>query len=156
MNYLSLTKENFWNSMNEKYPEEMKQFCDWIDEYKKRIKWNIIFADDSTSPNGLTVTAPKYHELPIAMQIGIFMQFVIELKDHKPMMSFNDESMEAWGEEIHCWFLSYNGYNSLKPCKQCESCKHEPECRFKAENIKNSCKFYITTKSETNGLATEN
>lgn len=75
----SLTKENFWNDLMEKYPEEMKLFCAWIDEYKKKVDWNNLFAS--------TVNAkiPKYHDLPIAMQFGIFLQFAKE--------SWN----ESWG-----------------------------------------------------------
>lgn len=76
----SLTKENFWNELLEKYPEQMKVFCAWIDGYKKRVNWNKLFNSDSDYQNyeGKNAPAPKYHDLPIAMQIGIFMQFLAE------------------------------------------------------------------------------
>lgn len=69
----SLTKENFWNDLYEEYPSEMKHFCDWIDEYKKNNNWSELFAKGER-----TDITPKYHNLPIAMQIGIFIQYVAE------------------------------------------------------------------------------
>lgn len=76
----SLTKENFWNDLMAKYPEEMKEFCGWIDDYKIRVNWLPLFNVDSDYQNylGKNAPAPKYHDLPIAMQIGIFMQFASE------------------------------------------------------------------------------
>lgn len=68
-----LTKENFWNDLHDKHPEQMNKFCKWIDEYKERELWNILFARHTSG-----LQAPKYHELPIAMQIGIFLQYVSE------------------------------------------------------------------------------
>lgn len=79
---LILTKENFWNDLQEKYPEQMKLFCDWIDDYKKRVDWNTLFRQDVCShcpdpPIGI----PKFHEIPVAMQIGIYSQFLSEQND---------------------------------------------------------------------------
>lgn len=66
-----LTKENFWNNLHAKYPEQMKRFCDWIDAYKKRVHWMALFYKDV-----------KYHDLPFAMQLGIFLQYLSENDDH--------------------------------------------------------------------------
>lgn len=76
-----LTKENFWNDLNQKYPEQMKVFCDWIDEYKRRVDWNTLFNGDFTPSGHGYARSPKYHEIPIAMQIGIFYQFLDENRD---------------------------------------------------------------------------
>lgn len=75
-----LTKENFWNALYEKFPGQVQQFCNWIDEYKKRVGWNLLFNSDSEYQNarGKNAPAPKYHDLPIAMQWGIFQQFCSE------------------------------------------------------------------------------
>lgn len=75
-----LTKENFWNALYEKFPGQVQQFCNWIDEYKKRVGWNLLFNSDSEYQNarGKNAPAPKYHDLPIAMQWGIFQQFCAE------------------------------------------------------------------------------
>lgn len=77
-----LTKENFWNELNEKYPEQMKVFCAWIDEYKKRVEWDRLFQYGNMKivPPGqklATSLAPKFHEIPIAMQIGIILEFIM-------------------------------------------------------------------------------
>ncbi len=78
----SLTKENFWNDLMEKYPEQMKQLCAWIDEYKKKVDWNWLFNHsqklDGLDEAGVSSPAPKFHDLPIAMQFGIFVQFTSE------------------------------------------------------------------------------
>ena len=62
-----LTKENFWNSMMEKHPNAMKHFCKWVDEYKARVDWQTLFDHNAW---------PKYHNLPGAMQFGIFVEFL--------------------------------------------------------------------------------
>lgn len=77
----SLTKENFWNDLYEKFPAEMEIFCKWIDEYKNKINWNDLFTRVNCigdQPNHCEINPPKYHDLPIAMQIGIFIQFRAE------------------------------------------------------------------------------
>jgi len=51
--------------MTEKYPFAMRYFHDWIDAYKKRNKWKSLFNASSKHK------APKFHELPLAMQLGI-------------------------------------------------------------------------------------
>lgn len=76
----SLTKENFWNDIYARYPQQVQKFCDWIDEYKKRVNWdNLFFNEDPEfydhAAKGRKI---KYHDLPLAMQLGIFIQFVSE------------------------------------------------------------------------------
>lgn len=77
----SLTKENFWDGMNEKYPMAMQKFCTWIDEYKKRVEWDMMFRErhGRDADDNVKFEKPKYHDLPLAMQIGIFGQFSNEL-----------------------------------------------------------------------------
>ena len=72
-----LTKENFWNDLYDQYPGEMKKFCDWIDDYKKRVDWQKLFF----TPHATHKRDIKYHDLPIAMQIGIFLQYVAETEN---------------------------------------------------------------------------
>lgn len=72
-----LTKENFWNDLYAQYPGEMKKFCDWIDDYKKRVDWQKLFF----TPHATHSRDIKYHDLPIAMQIGIFLQYVAETEN---------------------------------------------------------------------------
>jgi hypothetical protein len=64
-----LTRENFFTLMRHKYPLAMERFSKWIDEYKKRVNWDSYFC---------RVLSNKYHDIPIAMQFGIFIQYVQE------------------------------------------------------------------------------
>ena len=59
----NLTKENFWDDLMLKYPNAMKIFCAWVDEYKKKVNWNRLI---------------KFHHLPIAFQLGVFIEFTRE------------------------------------------------------------------------------
>lgn len=63
----NLTKENFWLELNENFPDAMKMFRKWIDEYKAKVGWGDLF------PNGV-----KFHDLPFEMQNGILARFDIE------------------------------------------------------------------------------
>lgn len=63
----TLTKEEFWDPLAEKYPDLMTEFRAWIDKYKERVDWSNIF-----------FSFVKYHDLPVAVQIGIFFQFMAE------------------------------------------------------------------------------
>jgi len=69
-----LSKEEFWDSLKAQYPVEMDTFLKWIDRYKSINDWNDLFA------LGDEQRTPKYHELPIALQIGIFSQFMNEMQ----------------------------------------------------------------------------
>jgi len=85
----NLTKENFWNDVYSKFPNATKLFCDWIDEYKKKNNWQGLFngeveiasynwREESWSSYGKT-NAPKYHNLPYAIQQGIWIEFADEI-----------------------------------------------------------------------------
>lgn len=71
----TLTKENFWNQLHSDYPEAMQIFCDWIDEYKKEVDWDNLFKP-KTALN--TIFYTKFHDIPHAMQMGIWFAFVID------------------------------------------------------------------------------
>jgi hypothetical protein len=72
MNKKNLTKENFWNELYLEYPKNTQIFYDWIDNYKKLINWNLIF-----SP------LLKFHDLPYSMQLGIWIEFLIDTKNYE-------------------------------------------------------------------------
>lgn len=90
----SLTKENFWNELYDKYPDKMKVFCSWVDEYKEKVNWEQLFGN----------AGKKYHDLPIAMQIGIFIQFTTETERVRDFILDEPESMQALADEIKMWF----------------------------------------------------
>lgn len=108
-----LTRENFWNELKVKYPHEMEAFCKWIDEYKARVGWNRLFGAHETRLNGRVVCgghAPKFHQIPIAMQIGIFFQFTTETAKHYDLLS-EVPTMKAFVDSITQWFdEEYNDF----------------------------------------------
>lgn len=65
-----LTKRNFFNEMQHKYPNAMKHFCAWIDAYKKEVSWEMLFANTSN------VIGVKFHDIPYEMQLGIWLEYV--------------------------------------------------------------------------------
>ena len=85
----SLKKEIFFKDLLERYPEAMKVFLKWIDDYKERIEWHRLF--NGHWIEGIRV--PKFHDLPIAMQVGIILQFADEQKIRFTL--FNSEAPGA-------------------------------------------------------------
>ena len=75
MNYFTLTMETFWKNMEENYLYAMKLFKTWIDEYKKENQWDTLFNVNTSCSGKCNSPSPKYHDLPAAMQYGIFQQF---------------------------------------------------------------------------------
>lgn len=103
----SLTLENFWNPLKKIYPDSMNAFCKWVDEYKKRVNWPELLG-----------SAIKYHDLPIAMQIGIFFQFTFEYRTNLFLVE-DVHSMDSLLEAIK-GFLNYDQYiiNSEKASEE--------------------------------------
>lgn len=69
--------------MMELYPNATKKFCDWIDEYKKEVNWNILFNDGymkclEKPIRWIDSSAPKFHDLPHAMQQGIWLEYLCQ------------------------------------------------------------------------------
>jgi hypothetical protein len=83
----NLTKENFFNEIEARYPKAIKAFSEWIDEYKNSVIWEVLFnhnphfyqtkqhAEINASSNW---QAPKFHDLPYELQVGIIMRFISE------------------------------------------------------------------------------
>lgn len=74
----NLSKENFWNKLYKKYPDGVQVFCDWIDKYKSKNNWDKLFNAGLMVPIRGQSVSPKYHDLPLAMQIGIWIEFVCD------------------------------------------------------------------------------
>ncbi len=100
----SLTKENFWNLLMEDCPDSVKAFCDWVDEYKKRVNWDSLFDGGRTDGKDI-----KFHDLPISLQIGVIVQFSIE-----KTTTFGTISIGSWDKtidiilSIKTWFSNVN------------------------------------------------
>jgi hypothetical protein len=84
----TLTKDNFWNSVMENYPDSVGAFCKWIDEYKASIYWDD-WADI------------KFHHLPGPMQFGILLHYFKQIGGcYFELDVFNDD----WREVIESAF----------------------------------------------------
>lgn len=70
----TLTKENFFDEMKEKFPNAMKHFCNWVDEYKKAVNWDKLFSSNENTDQ-LNSSKYKFHEIPYAMQYGIWIEY---------------------------------------------------------------------------------
>lgn len=89
----TLTKENFWNITMEKYPNATKEFCKWVDDYKKAANWQKVI-NWNNFPNA---SLPKFHDLPYAMQQGIWIDFANEILDElfeQPEYTYNGDLEE--------------------------------------------------------------
>jgi len=95
------TKENFWNYIERSCPKTFAKFKVWVDEYKVRVNWTNLLA--TYVDQDLPTKRKKLHEIPIAMQFGVFIQFTQELVDKKHDFSPDVRDMESFGQSIMEW-----------------------------------------------------
>lgn len=76
----NLNKENFWNALHEKCPDAMEHFMKWIDDYKKEIGWDGLFASGWANPLNYHI---KFHDIPFEMQNGIIARYELEVYNNK-------------------------------------------------------------------------
>ncbi len=76
----SLTRENFWDEVEVKQPKAFNDFADWIDAYKKKVEWDKIF-QKTAKPDKSRMETLKFHDLPIAIQMGIIIEYFLEVAD---------------------------------------------------------------------------
>lgn len=85
-----LTNENFWNRMEQKFPKAVEKFDSWSREYKKAVDWDTLFNECYIAVNGENLVkkpAPKFHELPLAMQMGIWLEYLLQQEDCKNLVA---------------------------------------------------------------------
>ena len=96
-----MTKENFWNEIEQRWPGELEMFSQWLDEYKKKIHWDDLFHREKREHYW---TDLKFHHLPDAIQIGIFYQYTIEEPCRYSFIIEEKDSLEKIAENIKEWF----------------------------------------------------
>lgn len=69
----NLNKENFWNDLESKFPDAVKDFYEWIDRYKVESNWDKVFKCDEGTGQVL-----KFHEINFEMQVGILARYIVE------------------------------------------------------------------------------
>lgn len=80
-----LTKENFWDELYVAFPKATQVFCEWVDQYKAMVGWKRLFNEGYVLNKDYNIgfmvdpgktMAPKFHDMPYAMQMGIWIAFV--------------------------------------------------------------------------------
>jgi len=107
----NLDKENFWNRLQELYPLGMKVFCDWVDEYKRKNNWNDLFGNGKITQRKHYWSDVKYHHIPLAFQIGMWIEFVGDTETDTDSPSETEcylKNINDWKAEIeaHLEFLN--------------------------------------------------
>jgi len=100
----SMLKDSFWAEIEARWPGEFKRFTAWVDEYKNKTGWEDLFAGKVDRPEFVGFTGAKYHDLPAAMQIGIFLQYCIEENHRYEFLEGQPKSMGKLVDLIKEWF----------------------------------------------------
>lgn len=111
--------EDFWDTMRTLYPHALDHFKLWINDYKRSVEWTKLFRqtiiDEKINPHPVTgfraFREPKYHEIPDAMQFGIFLfycqmtfdKFKIEMGNTP-----NCSQIDQWRYVIESVFMGHN------------------------------------------------
>lgn len=92
----NLSLDNTWNRMKELYPLAMEAFLKWIDEYKESVNWLELFNADKRQfilndmqPIHVEIKSPKFHDLPLEMQVGIIAKWLFTVKQNNEGANFN-------------------------------------------------------------------
>lgn len=118
-----MTKAGYWDQLMADYPDQMNDFCTWIDEYKRREGWAILFNTGrllnrdlvQSLDTSIAIHDPKFHDLPNAMQIGVFIQYTVEMGDIPfitlETLNFNETyNMTGFIQRIRSWFHQQRFY----------------------------------------------
>lgn len=76
-----LDKENYWDPLFKENPIMAEKFQDWIDAYKKENCWKGLFPNMDGQGRYCYPDEIKFHDLPIHMQFGIFLEFTNSIHD---------------------------------------------------------------------------
>ncbi len=109
-----LTYHEFWEPLENAYPEACKVLYEWLENYREQVNWKKMFsvtmwsikhnramgAEDYETHNRHEIATHLYdfHDLPIAMQIGIFIEFVDNTTGGT--WNFSGQFIVDWAVEI--------------------------------------------------------
>lgn len=85
----NLNKKNFWDEKMKTCPAIMKHFCKFVDEYKREHKWDKLFHKKI-----------KFHDIPIEMQTGIVVSFIMRITN-QPNQQFENSKQFITAEFEH-------------------------------------------------------
>lgn len=110
-----LTKDPFWNNLLAKYPGEMNTFLHFIDEYKVAVSWKRLFNTGSPHYDQQGWHDPKFHDLPIAFQVGVFLAYLIQEPHRYEFFEGMPTSWTKMAEEITKWFCEEEDFARTHP-----------------------------------------
>jgi len=98
----NMNKENFWDYLYETFPKAVQEFCNFIDEYKNEVNWENLFNARQSQFPALETKSPKYHDLPIELQFGLWVKFLVNQGVEE--FSFDDgcfdiDNLKEWAYE---------------------------------------------------------
>lgn len=112
----NLNYKNYWNELFAKYPDSVTIFCNWIDAYKRLNDWKGLFNSDSNwqDAEGKNAPAPKFHEIPLAMQVGILIEFISECPMESSYWKIKLQSNKDWAKEFEFFFSTLHYDKGLR------------------------------------------
>lgn len=106
---IRMSKTEFWDVLEQQYPEQMADFRSWVKEYARREEFESVFGCGNCGRYGPHIEFP---DLPNAMQLGIFIQYTVEHGGRQFIdMSLIEDglSMETWINRVRTWFKDEQG-----------------------------------------------
>lgn len=123
--------ESYWDAVRQEHPIGMKIFDRWMDEYKKANDWDALFrnpigarptvSNDPVIDIGLEQRRRdwdrgkvKYHDLPLAMQAGIVLEFFAEYNKNYNFYWKSDVLKIDWKDEMRKMIASVQMLEEIK------------------------------------------
>lgn len=85
----NLNKENFFDAAGRSFPLAMDSLLQFVDRYKLANTWDKLFNGgffvQYTGPQKqfeVYTKAPKFHDIPLAMQVGIIIEWIEQLREN--------------------------------------------------------------------------
>ena len=74
------------------YPRAVADFRAYVDKYKISVDWPNVFNSNSDYQdyNGKNAPAPKFHEIPYLLQVGVILAWVYDLYEYSSVVTFPD------------------------------------------------------------------
>jgi len=91
----NLTKENFWNKIEGKYPLSFANFSLWVDLWKISNKTDTWISYALDQPIG----SIKFHHYPYPMQFGVFCQYLEDMELMEEDFNYFSINLDEYIEE---------------------------------------------------------
>lgn len=89
--------KKLWIELAARYPDGIKIFQEWFENYKERVNWQKLFGEVIT-PHYVH-KGPDFEELPEALQLGIWQEFTRGM-NHQPKLDWN-AAIQDFIKDLH-------------------------------------------------------